>query len=480
MTSSLLLQRHVTLPPLGALLAWRHAGRRAALLVGGLLLLSPVAWPYSSAVTAYLPAAVGATVALWAGAAALDGRRPALLGPLATLSLALSAGLKPEFILLIPSVALALAWGRGRQAWFVGLGALAASVVLLLPGYADSFLVNGGGRLDRADPGFLARKLLEWGVIGWLLLTPPVLLTKLAFLRGARHRGGLATFVVAWSGLYLLSESSWGLNQWRHALIYLAPLLTVAAPVLLRWSARRGLVVLFVVLQVAAFGLYGAALTTPEHTALAELRSRPAEADTLVLYVRHGQDLDPRALLTAAEAGDLLALDDVAPPGCSEGAALRLVHVRTQAVDLARKHRPGPVELGTIDELTAGLAVLSTSPAADRAGALRAEAEQIKSSVDPDLCREQAESSRALLAPYRRVLLFVDPAPLDEDSWLETLAAEHLGDMVLPPAFHRWEQFELSSIWLGPAVTGRSPGLHELESVAMPSIGARLWSRPDR
>ncbi len=470
----------VLLPVLGALLAWRHADRRAGLLVGGLLLLSPVAWPYSSAVTAYLPAAVGSTLALWAGAAALDRHRPLLLGLLGTFGLAFAAALKPEFVLLIPSVALALIWGRGRRAWFVLIAAGVAASVIALPGYLDSFLENGGGRTERVSAAFLARKALEWGAIGWLLLTPPVLPLKLAFLRGARQAKPLALFVLLWSGLYLLSESSWGLNQWRHALIYAAPLLTVAAPVLLRWADRRALVALFVLLQLAAFVQIGVALRAPEQRALSVLRQRPPEPGTVILYARHGQDLDPAALLAAAGSGDVLALDDVAPPGCAEGAALRRVALRTRAVDLARKRVLGPVGLHSVAELSRDLLALESGPAGDEAAALRLESDQLRSYANPRRCAEQAARSRTLLAPYDRVLLFVDPAPLDGRSWLESIASEHVESVVLPPEFNRWESFELASTWLAPAPSSRAPGLHELDSIALPSLDEPIWTRPDR
>lgn len=468
----------VLLPLLGALLAWRHGGRAPGLLVGVLLLFSPIAWPYSSAVTAYLPAGVGATLALWAGAAALDDRRP-LLGLLAVGGLAFAVGLKPEFVLLLPTVGLALAWGRGRWALAVLLGVAAASAVLLLPGYADSFTANAGGRTERVDAAFLARKLLDWGVFGWLLITPPVLPLKLAFLQGVRRNPPLAVFVLLWSALYLLSESSWGLNQGRHALIYAAPLLAVAAPVLVGWGSRRGLLILFVVLQLAAFGRIGAALVAPEQAAITALRARPPRSDTLILYARHGQDMDPLPLLEAAGVGDVLALDQVAPPGCAEGAALRRVGIRAQAVDLARKRGLGEAGLQRVVDLSRDLLALEAGPAAEEAAALRLQSDRLRSFANPRRCAEQAPAVEALLAPYSQVLLFVDPAPLDGRSAFEAFAARHLDSVVFPPEFNRWEPFELASAWIDVPELTRVPGLYAVRSIALPSVGAQLWAPPD-
>ena len=350
---------------------------------------------------------------------------------------------------------------------------------LLLPGYADSFTANAGGRTERVDAAFLARKLLDWGVFGWLLITPPVLPLKLAFLQGVRRNPPLAVFVLLWSALYLLSESSWGLNQGRHALIYAAPLLAVAAPVLVGWGSRRGLLILFVVLQLAAFGRIGAALVAPEQAAITALRARPPRSDTLILYARHGQDMDPLPLLEAAGVGDVLALDQVAPPGCAEGAALRRVGIRAQAVDLARKRGLGEAGLQRVVDLSRDLLALEAGPAAEEAAALRLQSDRLRSFANPRRCAEQAPAVEALLAPYSQVLLFVDPAPLDGRSAFEAFAARHLDSVVFPPEFNRWEPFELASAWIDVPELTRVPGLYAVRSIALPSVGAQLWAPPD-
>jgi hypothetical protein len=424
------------LPALGLLLAWAWlADRRLATVVGVLLLLSPPALIYSGGITAYLPAACAFTAAVTLGI--VPRGLAARAG--ATAVLLFAALLKPEFLLLVPAhAALCVAHSRAPGRVFEAIPAVLVAVAIAIgtPEYLVDFL-SASRKVENATPGFLTSKIIDYLAVGLLLLIPPFLPLKVAFLKGLRDRRmrPLQAFTFAFAGLFVLSHSSWNLNQWRHALLYLVPLLIAASPVVLDWwdkravsRSARGWLVLLVVFNLVGFARYSRVAGDPRQAALEALRGADLPPGSLVLYAAHGQDLDPRTTLRAATDLPILPLSELVPD-CPAGAEFDRITRRARDVDTRRK---------------------GGDPAVEPIGP-----------GDPAACREQLVAARELWTQHPAVALFVDHAPaMQRNPLIEALqrlsprvpvAAEH----------HREEALLLAAELLGlDGIDPFTPAVH--------------------
>ena len=246
---SAFLVGHVTgilLPVLALVLAWQWLrDSRQAATVAVLVLISPVAWIYSGAITAYMPAAaLFAASLIVAMTAAGDSGRGVSVVATASASLLLPCVLlKPEFLVLLPIHAWLASLGTRRPVLLLPAVAVTITVAVFSAPYLSDFWSKVAYRTDPIGVAWTGH-LLVYAVLGILLLNPPFLPLKLAFLSSLRRPRGrdlrsLQVACVALLAVFSLAKGSVGFNQWRYSLIFLVPFSLVIAPTLLRWWDTR-------------------------------------------------------------------------------------------------------------------------------------------------------------------------------------------------------------------------------------------------
>ncbi len=435
------------LPTLALLLgaAWFRS-TRAGVWAAVPVLVSPAAWAFSGAISAYMIAATLFAGALVAGV--LAGQRrgavQAVLLVAAAVLLLVSALLKPEFLLLVPvhAALMLAAWrasgGRWRLSSLVPAVVVSLILVVAFRPYLAEFLVTALRR-GKGPEGVWLERVLEYTLLGFLVFNPPFLPWKLVFLRSLFRRQDLAlralqAATLSLVFLYVLSGGTFGFNQWRHALLFLVLFHVAIAPEIIRliesrrhWGVRL-FVILLVLGDLAGYATYASWIrfrTDPT----GPIRAAGVDAATLVIYAHHGQDHDPSNLLAAAGVPRSLPLDSLWPPSCPEGRDQALVALRGAAFQLMDRLEIYDVEkrceVGTafqdIRKLDADFAwLLSCLPPSflDRAQALVDQMARIRAAVDPALCASDLEATAATLQPFDRVFLFVDLAPVEEEaSW---------------------------------------------------------------
>ncbi len=401
------------------------------------LIISPAAWAFSGAISAYMVAATIFAASLAAGVIARDCRFPARLALLilSTLLLFTASLLKPEFLLLIPVYGLLIhaAWdGTGRLPRMLVLLAPAVVLVVIavffLP-YIKDFLYASAGRRNGID-GVLAERLITYFVVGFLLLNPPFLPYKAIFIKGlirpaAKGVRALQIAAMSLASIYVLSVSSFGMNQWRHALIFLVPFhLAVAPEICQAVNARRNprvklLLAAILVFDLAGFAFYAHNVKTNSDIVTPFLESH-VDAESLVLYAPQQFDMNPANLFASLGVPRSLPLDELWPATCVEWRRQKLVGLRTRAVDILnsaglqgwnRCSSSLSKAFLSIDTLGEDLQKLKSclGPSADtRLDGIARELADADANLAPEQCIEDLDSTRELLRPFKRVLLYID------------------------------------------------------------------------
>ena len=416
----------VLLPPLTVLLAWQWFRNETwPIAAGTAVLVSPVAWAYSGAITAYLPAATLFALSLVLSLLArnLSVPRRLVLHTASGAALLAAALLKPEFVFFVPAHAVLVtsrweARGLRRLEPLVVPAAVTAILLFYWAPYLDDFFDTIRGRsasVGRKRPS----SFVIYAILGFFCLNPPFLPLKLMFVRSFRGPEASQTrwlrwFVLGFASIYFVSMQPIGFNQWRHSLAFTVPFFVAIAPNLWRlkeeiaagrWRARLFLA------HAAAFGLagYGAyAVQAMSKQDVQALSARPRDARTLVLFLDHPRDLSPANALAVTGTASFLSLEELWPQGSEVWSAIRLADVRLDAREAARRVDGWFTRFASISTLDDDLEWLKDKPTKRPVDSLLERAHAIKRVSAQGPSTEHSSEKRHLLAGFDRVLLFVD------------------------------------------------------------------------
>lgn len=486
----------VLLAPLAVLLTWQWFRNETWPLAAGVAVLaSPVAFAYSGAITAYLPAAalfsLSLILSLLARGLPVPGR--AVLHAAAGGALLVAALLKPEFLLFVPAHAV-LVWSQWEKRGVARLEPVLVPVVVLVllvlfwSPYLGDFLDTSRGRganLSRKNPG----NVLIYPVLGFLCLNPPFLPLKLMFLRSFRRLEAsqarwLRWFVVGFASIYFLSTQGVGFNQWRHSLAFTVPFFVALAPELWRLKEdavagvrrARWLLVAIVVCGLAGYGAY--AIYIQGKRDLQVLSTSPLDERTLVLYVEHPRDLSPSHALAASGTAAFLPLEALWPPGSEAWSTMQRADLRIDAREVALGVDGSSVRFASVTAMDDDMSWLRNQRDSDSVAMLVDRQQKISTALASGPDEARVAGGRQRLASFERVLLFVD-----SESVLQARLARWSDsfDDLLSDCLH--EPIELASRHLSfvDLPEGSTPALDEVRLIEVSRItgddGRALWER---
>lgn len=325
--------------------------RQLALTCSILLLVSPVGIAYSAAITPYVPMAAIFSIVFFMGLLVL--RLPLgksfLLVPLITLFLFYVSLLKEEFILLIPAYfVLVTGFYYYYEDQNRNLKRLIFSLfpIILITGLffisEDLFLTEVNQQIKERSGRLLSQYISApiFYYACFLFINPPFLPFKLSMLmsvtkKETRNVLPLVIVTMMLASIYMLSNKSFGFNQWRHSLIFLIPLYMAATPQVFSWWREKGevrfariMIIAIILMNLMGYFAYGQKTINLKQQGFNYIQKREYDPEALIIYAPLEDDMTPKNLLLATGKADVIALDNLFPASCDFGMLIRKIPIR--------------------------------------------------------------------------------------------------------------------------------------------------------